>query len=67
MAGTEGLAVVARFGLAAQWSLVTLQALVSTWGKNHCSATAHPSSQGHFSSFRRLLLQIDVLEILAEP
>lgn len=30
VAGTKGLAVVARFGLAARWSLVILQALVST-------------------------------------
>lgn len=36
VAETKGLAVLARFGLAARWSLVILQALVSTWGKNHC-------------------------------
>lgn len=66
-AGTEELPVVARFGLEARGPLVILQALMSTWGRSHFSVTAYPGSQGHFSSFRRLLLQINVLERLAKP
>lgn len=66
-AGTEGLAVVARFGLEARGPLVILQALMSAWSRSHFSVRAYPGSQGHYSSFRRLLLQINVLERLAKP
>lgn len=44
-----------------------VQALRSAWGRTHFSITVYPGSQGHFSSFRRLLLQINVLESLAKP
>lgn len=59
--------MLARFGLEAPGPLVILQRLLSTWARSHFSITAYPGSQGHFLSFRRLLLQINVLERLAKP